>query len=176
MRCGWPALTAVNQSVSQAISLANSAQGIPGRLVAVRRRQSTHAWLYDTQRSIAPARISSVPRQALTAPDEIGQRVSIEGREETLAGLGDYVRQATDIRDDAAIPFDIEALDGLKQDSLAERDEFELPVPMCEQSDDGQVKLCDIETNCKALSRCSAFLVRFRVAGNDRGKMACPFI
>jgi hypothetical protein len=55
---------------------------------------------------------------------------------------------------------------------VAERDEFELPVPICERSDDGQVKLCDIETNCKALSRCSAFLVRFRVAGNDQGKMA----
>ena len=53
---------------------------------------------------------------------------------------------------------------------MVERDEFELPVPICERSDDGQVKLCDIETNCKALSRCSAFLVRFRVAGNDRAK------
>jgi hypothetical protein len=39
-----------------------------------------------------------------------------------------------------------------------------------------QVKLCDIETNCKALSPCGAFLVCFRVAGSDRGKMACPFI
>jgi hypothetical protein len=39
-----------------------------------------------------------------------------------------------------------------------------------------QVKLCGIETNCKVLSRCSAFLVRFRVTGSDQGKMACPFI
>jgi hypothetical protein len=31
---------------------------------------------------------------------------------------------------------------------------FELPVPICERSDDRQVKLCDIETNCKALSCC----------------------
>jgi hypothetical protein len=55
---------------------------------------------------------------------------------------------------------------------MAERDEFELPVLISEQSDDGQVKLCDIEPNYKALSRSSAFLVRFRVAGSDRGKMA----
>jgi hypothetical protein len=34
-------------------------------------------------------------------------------------------------------------------DSLAERDEFELPVPICEQSDDSiRFKLCNIEANC----------------------------
>jgi hypothetical protein len=61
-------------------------------------------------------------------------------------------------------------------DSLAERGEFELPVPICEQSDDSiRLSFCDIETNCKALSPCSAFLVRFRVAGSDPGKMACPY-
>jgi hypothetical protein len=53
---------------------------------------------------------------------------------------------------------------------LAERDEFELPVPICERSGDGQVELRDIETNCKAPSRCSAFLVRFRVAGTTGAK------
>ena|SRR6266446_5985308 len=33
-----------------------------------------------------------------------------------------------------------------------------------------QVKVCDIETNCKALSRCSAFLVRFRALGATGAK------
>jgi hypothetical protein len=35
----------------------------------------------------------------------------------------------------------------------AERGEFELPVPICEQSDDSiRLSFCDVETNCKALS------------------------
>jgi len=39
------------------------------------------------------------------------------------------------------------------RDSLAERGEFEPPIPICEQSEDSlSLKPCDIETNCKALS------------------------
>ena len=53
--------------------------------------------------------------EALTALDEIGQGVAIEGSEEVVAGLRDHVREAANIRDNAAILFDIEALDGLKR-------------------------------------------------------------
>jgi hypothetical protein len=43
----------------------------------------------------------------------------------------------------------------VRTDSLVERSEFELPVPICEPSDDRyQVKVCDIENDCKALSPC----------------------
>jgi hypothetical protein len=56
-------------------------------------------------------------------------------------------------------------------DSLAERDGFELSVDR-----QHQVKLCDIETNCKVPSPRSALLVRLGVTGSDRGKLACPFI
>jgi hypothetical protein len=62
---------------------------------------------------------------------------------------------------------------------VAERGECELPVPICEQSDDSiRLRFCDIETNCKALSPCSAFLGRFRVAESEphaqplRGRLA----
>jgi hypothetical protein len=47
-----------------------------------------------------------------------------------------------------------------KPDSVAERGEFELPVPICEQSDDSnQVDLCDIETN-SSLEHPGDFFVR----------------
>ena len=38
----------------------------------------------------------------------------------------------------------------LRNDSLAERGEFELPVPICEQSDDSIRLALHIETNCKS--------------------------
>src|SRR5437899_5966973 len=60
------------------------------------------------------------------------------------------------------------------EDCVAERDGFELQVPICEQfMRQHQVKLCDIETNCKARSLRSLFPMRFRAAGSAC-KMTCP--
>jgi len=62
----------------------------------------------------------------------------------------------------------------MEKDSLAERGEFELPVPICEQSDDSiRLSFATSRRTAKALSPCSALLVRFGVAGSDRGKL--PF-
>ncbi len=48
-------------------------------------------------------------------------------------------------------------------DCLAERGEFELPVPIYEQSDDSiRLSFVPSRRNCKALSPRSALLVRFR--------------
>jgi len=41
------------------------------------------------------------------------------------------------------------------EDSLAERGEFELPVPICGRQH--RVKVCDVETSSKALSPRGAF-------------------
>jgi hypothetical protein len=62
------------------------------------------------------------------------------------------------------------------EDCLAERSEFELPAPICEQSDQHQVKLCDTEANCKALSPWQRISSALGVAESDRGKLTCPFI
>jgi hypothetical protein len=54
-------------------------------------------------------------------------------------------------------------LAGADKDSLAERGEFELPVPIYEQSDDSiRLSFVPSRRNCKALSPRSALLVRFR--------------
>ena len=57
---------------------------------------------------------------------------------------------------------------------MAERGEFELPVPICEQSDDSIGLRFATWTSRKALSPRGAFLVRFRIAAERRSKMACP--
>jgi hypothetical protein len=58
-----------------------------------------------------------------------------------------------------------------------ERTEFELPVPICEQSDEGiRLRFATSRRTAKRYQPGRAFLVRFRVAGSDRGKMACPSI
>jgi hypothetical protein len=60
-------------------------------------------------------------------------------------------------------------------DWLAERSEFELPVPICEQSDNTiRLRFATSRRTASAIDR-SAFLVRFRVAGSDRDKTVCPF-
>jgi len=59
----------------------------------------------------------------------------------------------------------------------AEGSEFELPVPICEQSDDGiRLRFATSRRTAKRYQPRRAFLVRFRVAGSDRGKMACPSV
>jgi hypothetical protein len=64
-----------------------------------------------------------------------------------------------------------------RRDSLAERGEFELPVPICEQSDDRiRLSFATSRRTAKRYRPCSAFLVLFRIAGSNRGKMACSFI
>ena len=51
----------------------------------------------------------------------------------------------------------------VRSDSLAEGSEFELPVPIYEQSDDSiRLSLVTSRRNCKALLPRSALLVRFR--------------
>jgi hypothetical protein len=63
------------------------------------------------------------------------------------------------------------------EDSLAERGEFELPVPICEQSDDSiRLSFATSRRTAKRCRPCSAFLVRFGVAGSKRSNLACPFI
>jgi hypothetical protein len=63
------------------------------------------------------------------------------------------------------------------KDSLAERGGFDLPVPICEQSDDGiRLRFATSRRTAKRYQPRRAFLVRFRVAGSDRGKMACPSV
>lgn len=69
----------------------------------------------DSRGSVEAWTRSKCFAEAFTALDEIGQGVAIEGSEETVAGLRDHVRETANIRDNAAIPFDIEALDGLKR-------------------------------------------------------------
>jgi hypothetical protein len=63
-------------------------------------------------------------------------------------------------------------------DWLGEGGVFELPLPICEQSDvrrQHQVKLCDIEMNCEAAIALQRIFKRaLGIAGSDRGKMACP--
>jgi len=64
----------------------------------------------------------------------------------------------------------------VRSDSLPERGEFELPVPICERSDDStRLTFATSRPNCKALSPCSAFLVRIRVAGERRGQTGLRF-
>jgi len=61
------------------------------------------------------------------------------------------------------------------RDSPLERGEFELPVPICEQSEDSIRLSLRHRGELQSCSSCRAFLARFRVAESDRGKRACSF-
>jgi hypothetical protein len=53
-------------------------------------------------------------------------------------------------------------------DSLPERGEFELPVPICEQSDDSiRLSFATSRRTAKRLSPCSAFLVHLLTVEKD---------